>query len=153
MNTSELQSLFFKEIPITKSMGLTVISVSTEKIEIGFNLAENRNHKGTAFGGSQYTACALACYGLFLVGIRDKGHQTNNIVIADGRIKYKSPVNENFIVKAEWNLKLRTHFFKTLAQKKKAKVQLSATIFAGADPCAEFEGDFVAVLELLTKGP
>ena len=55
MNTLQLQNLFFTEIPITKSMGLNVLAVSTEEIEIGFKLLENRNHKGTAFGGSQYT--------------------------------------------------------------------------------------------------
>ncbi|MBK7963330.1 MAG: hypothetical protein IPK04_20360 [Bdellovibrionales bacterium] len=31
-------------------MGLTVTVLDSEKIEIFFRLAENRNHKGTAFG-------------------------------------------------------------------------------------------------------
>lgn len=148
MNTIQLQNLLLNEIPITKSMGLCINTVSAEKIEILFKLAENRNHKGTAFGGSQYTACVLACYGLFLVGIRDKGYQTNNIVIAEGKIKYKSPVEQDFIVKAEWGLKTKTHFFKTLTHKKKAKVQLSATVTVRDHICAHFQGDFVAVLDL-----
>lgn len=147
MNTGELQSLFFKEIPITKSMGLTVTTVDAEKIEILFNLAENKNHKGTAFGGSQYTACALACYGLFLVGIREKGFLTNNIVIAEGRIKYKAPVKQNFMVRAVWDLPLKSSFFKTLTQKKKAKVLLSAHVLTDREICAEFSGDFVAHLQ------
>lgn len=147
MTAEELQNLFYKEIPITQSMGLTVNSVSLEDIEIGFQLKENKNHKGTAFGGSQYTACALACYGLFLVGIRGKGFKTNDIVIADGRIKYKFPVKKNYVARARWNSTLRTSFFKTLTQKKRAKVKISAEIATDNQICAHFEGDFVALLD------
>lgn len=147
MNNTELQLLFFKEIPITQAMGLTVISCDSNTVKIAFNLAENKNHKGTAFGGSQYTACALACYGLFLVSIREKGFQTNNIVIADGTIKYKSPVSENFFVHACWDLKSKTDFFAKLIQIKKAKVRLTAEIVSAGHSRALFTGDFVAFLD------
>ncbi len=146
MTTASLQELFFKEIPITRSMGLTVSFISDQKIEIVFKLAENKNHKNTAFGGSQYTACALACYGLFLVGIREHGFLTNNIVISDGRIKYKQPVTTDFKVSADWDISLKNSFFQTLTKKRKAKVTLKSQVFAGNTLCAEFDGDFVAKL-------
>ncbi len=147
MNNYELQALFYQEIPITKAMGITVTVVAPDTIEIGFNLAENKNHKGTAFGGSQYTACALACYGLFLVGLREKGFSTNNIVISEGRIKYKLPVKNDFVVRASWKDDKKTSFFKMLSLKKKSKVEMTAQIFSENQICAEFSGDFVAILD------
>lgn len=60
MTPNQLQQLFYREIPLTQHMGLQVITSTSENIVIQFQLAENKNHKGTAFGGSQYTPCALA---------------------------------------------------------------------------------------------
>jgi thioesterase domain-containing protein len=143
----ELQKLFNKEIPITLAMGLTVVTASSSNVILNFKLADNRNHKGTAFGGSQYSACALACYGLFLVGIREKGFPTNNIVISDGEINYKAPVEDNFIATAIWPEKSRSVFFDKLTKKKKSKISLTAEISSAGKICTTFKGDFVAILD------
>lgn len=127
-------------------MGLTVTVLDSEKIEIFFRLAENRNHKGTAFGGSQYTACALACYGLFLTGIREHGIFTNDIVISEGQIKYKLPVTGNFTVVVKWEKSLKDEFFARLKKKLKSRVALHACVQVQGILCAEFHGDFVAIL-------
>ncbi len=146
MNRKELQELLFAEIPISKSMGLTVSSVDPLSVQIGFRLEENRNHKKTAFGGSQYTACTLACYGLFLSAIREQGFMTNDIVIAEGRIKYSLPVKHDFCASAQWDQATKAEFFNKLKKKSKARVTLRATLEANGSPCAEFEGLFVASL-------
>lgn len=146
MSPQELQDLFFTEIPISKSMGLTVSSIDSLSVQIEFRLLENRNHKKTAFGGSQYTACTLACYGLFLSAIRGQGFQTNDIVIAEGRIKYTLPVKQDFRVSARWDQVTKDEFFDKLQKKSKARVTLRAKIQTNLDVCAEFEGVFVAFL-------
>lgn len=146
MTHQELQDLFYREIPISQDMAVTVISASSTEVQLSIGLKENRNHKGTAFGGSQYAACALSCYGLFLVGVRERGITTNNIVIADGAIKYKAPVTTDFKVIAKWENSEKDSFFKKLDLHKKAKVELKAQIFSGSNLCSEFSGFFVAIL-------
>lgn len=148
MTPKELQHLFNQEIPITKSMGLDVIKAKSDEVILKFKLDVNKNHKGTAFGGSQYSACALACYGLFLVGLRERGYTTNNIVISDGKISYDCPVGENFMAKASWPTESQTEFFAKLSRKQKAKVTLNALVEAQGKTCTSFEGDFVAILDL-----
>ncbi|MBL7542452.1 MAG: YiiD C-terminal domain-containing protein [Bdellovibrionaceae bacterium] len=147
MTKSELQQLFFQEIPLTQHLGLLVHVAHAGEIKIGFRLEENKNHKGTAFGGSQYAAGALSCYGLFLVGLRDHGILTNNIVISDGKISYKYPVSTDFTVQSFWSAGDRRDFFDRLKRKKKAKTSLSASISSDDKICAQFNGDFVAVLD------
>lgn len=148
MTKNELQNLFYHEIPISEKMGVEVLKVTDNDLQLLVSLNLNKNHKGTAFGGSQYSACALACYGLFLSSIREFGHNTNNIVIANGSIKYISPVTENFIIEVSWDTDLKNHFFKTLNEKKKAKVNLTAHILEqnSKDIKSVFNGEFVAFL-------
>lgn len=145
MTPNQLQQLFYQEIPLTQHMGITILTSSPEKVEINFRLKENRNHKGTAFGGSQYTACALSCYGLFLVGIREKGIETNNIVIAEGNMEYSKPIEGDFNAIAEWSKQSQDDFFAKLAKKKKARVTLKASITSGLTKGATFKGEFVAM--------
>lgn len=147
MTPNELQMLFNHEIPVTNSMGLSVVQSTSDQVDILFGLKENKNHKGTAFGGSQYSACALACYGLFLVGIRERGFSTNNIVIAEGQIQYSKPVTENFMVSATWDSRSQEEFFEKLMRKKKSKVQLTAEVRASGQTCSKFSGFFVAILD------
>ena len=148
MTKNELQNLFYHEIPISEKMGVEVLKVSDNDLQLLVSLNLNKNHKGTAFGGSQYSACALACYGLFLSSILEFGHNTNNIVIANGSIKYISPVTENFIIEVSWDTDLKNHFFKILNEKKKAKVNLTAHILEqnSKDLKSVFNGEFVAFL-------
>lgn len=147
MTPKELQDLFNQEIPITKSMGLDVVKSTSDEVILKFKLDENKNHKGTAFGGSQYSACALSCYGLFLVGLRERGFNTNNIVISDGQINYKAPVGENFLARASWSMDSKLDFFDKLSRKQKAKVTLNAEIESKSKVCTVFRGDFVAILD------
>lgn len=146
MTPKDLQELFNKEIPITKSMGLTVIKATSDEVVLKFQLDENKNHKGTAFGGSQYSACALACYGLFLVGLRSRGFITNNIVISDGHINYKAPVDDHFQSRASWSSESQKSFFDKLERKQKSKVVLQAEVSTQGHVCTTFSGDFVAIL-------
>ncbi|MCB0369578.1 MAG: YiiD C-terminal domain-containing protein [Bdellovibrionales bacterium] len=146
MLASDLEKLFYYEIPISEKMGVKILTADPNKVTIHVPLQANKNHKGTAFGGSQYSCCALACYGLFLIGVRELGYQTNNIVIANGNIKYKAPVKTDFLITANWNDDSKNDFFKKLNLNKKAKVNIQALITSENLICSEFNGDFVAIL-------
>ncbi|MEZ0391891.1 MAG: YiiD C-terminal domain-containing protein [Pseudobdellovibrionaceae bacterium] len=142
---ADLGKLLNDEIPISKTMGIRDFQLSKTQFSFELPLQPNINHKGTLFGGSLYSAGALACYGLFLSGLRDQSIATKNIVIAEGGMKYLAPVDANAKVEATWNSdQERIQFFKTLQSKKKARVLMRAQVLVGQQICAEFSGFFVA---------
>ena len=49
-------------IPILKSLELKLQSLNDEHSLLRVPLSPNRNHKGTAFGGSLYASCTAGCY-------------------------------------------------------------------------------------------
>lgn len=145
MQALDLENLLKTEIPISKEMGVRQFQLTPEGLSMVLPLQENRNHKGTLFGGSLYSAGALACYGLFLMGLRDKAIATNDIVISEGTMKYIAPVNQDARVEAKWNSSSeRVQFFEALKIKRKARVLMKAQILIGNKVCAEFSGNFVA---------
>lgn len=145
MTTAELENLLKTEIPISKEMGIHDFQIQGHQLSLKIPLSPNRNHKQTMFGGSLYSVGALACYGLFLSGLRQQALHTNDIVISEGGMRYLAPVDGDAIVQAQWNSEAeREKFFATLASKKKARVVMRAQVLVQGRVCAEFSGDFVA---------
>ena len=140
-----LQQLFNSEIPISKELGVTVQSLTEKEIQLELPLEPNRNHKGTSFGGSLYSGCALACYGIFLSQLRSLGIQTMDIVISKGEIKYLAPVKADAQIVAGFRtLEEKAAFFRGLQAKGKARATMHAQVRVAGVLCAEFFGDFVA---------
>jgi thioesterase domain-containing protein len=147
MKAPELEKLLKTEIPISASMGFRDLQIETDALSLTLPLRPNKNHKGTLFGGSLYAGCALACYGLFLMRLREQGVQSNDLVIANGEIKYIAPVDEDATIRARWpSLKEKEQFFKTLEIKKKARIPMTAEVSVKGKICAVFTGQFVAHL-------
>jgi len=145
MSPHEVLSQLQREIPITKVLGFSIQSLSEESAICSLPLNPNINHKGTLFGGSQYSGCALACYSLFLFNVRQASSPTNNIVVAGANIKYLKPAPFDVRVKAFWKESDgRSRFLEHLERKGKARVSLLAHVLDGADLLlTEFQGDFV----------
>lgn len=147
MTPAEMQKLLYKEIPLAQAMQISVMSLEDDCCELKGILLPNKNHKGTAFGGSLYSACALACYSLFLDGLERNKLLTKDVVIGEGNIHYLKAVSGDFRVQAKWpSENKKADFFKALEQKRKARIILLARVFLGAEVCCEFEGTFVAKL-------
>lgn len=147
MNSQDLLLLLKNEIPISKSIGIHSLNISDESLSLALPILPNKNHKGTLFGGSLYSSAALASYGLFLTELNKQGFTTNNIVISDGEMKYKKPVNKDALVEASWpSISEKNDFINTLRKKGKARITIRCTISCDNIICAEFLGKFVAVL-------
>lgn len=147
MNASEMEKLLHHEIPISKAMGVSVKDLSSTMLQLHVPLQPNHNHKGTLFGGSSYSACALACYGLFLEGLLRHGHQTKDVVAGEGNIRYLAPIQKDCIVQASWGLtETQEDFFNNLKRWKKARIEMRAQIVISGKVCAEFAAQFVAKL-------
>ncbi|MCK6597202.1 MAG: thioesterase domain-containing protein [Bdellovibrionaceae bacterium] len=144
MTPAQLQELLFKNIPICSKLGIEIKSVTMTDILIQVTLEPNLNHKGTAFGGSQYAIATAACYGLFLHVLQLNGEKTQDLVIAEGAMKYKKPISSDFIVASHWSLESQDLFFKTLTRKQRAKVKLEARLEFLSNLGSSYEGYFIA---------
>jgi thioesterase domain-containing protein len=143
----ELETLLHKEIPLSQEMGVEILSLDPMQLELRLPLEPNKNHKNTLFGGSLYSACALACYGLFLTALRAENINTNNIVIGEGEIQYKAPVTKDTLVTASWPSPLeKVDFFTQLSKKGKARINMKALIEEDGVTACTFTGRFVAFL-------
>lgn len=148
MNESELLNILSTEIPIGRALGISELKLQGQQLLLKIPLTPNLNHKKTMFGGSLYSACALACYGLFLNSLRNWHIATNNIVIADGKIRYLLPVSEDAEVLCQWPSEdSEEEFFKKLKSKGRAKSLIQAKVFCQGKLCVEFEGNFVAITD------
>ena len=97
-----LQEYLEKNIPITKSMELSVKEITPERIIIRVPLAPNVNHKSTVFGGSLNAAATLACWGMIYAKLsphfNDFGSKCPEIVISSSSVSYLKPVDQDFEV-------------------------------------------------------
>jgi thioesterase domain-containing protein len=145
MTAAELHKLLKSEIPISNEMGIHDFQIADHRLTLKLPLKPNRNHKMTMFGGSLYAAGALACYGLFLSGLRGQSLQTNDIVISEGGMRYMAPVDADATIQAQWNSDEEMQkFFHALKMKKKARVLMRAEVKIQDRLCAEFSGMLVA---------
>lgn len=145
MQKESLLTLLKREIPISQHMGINLLRIDELEVELELPLRPNSNHKGTLFGGSIYSGCALASYALFLNSIREVGLNTNNIVIGEGKIRYLRPLTKDSFIRAQWSSKCEKDlFFEKLSLKGKARIELMATIHEDEQLACEFKGKFVA---------
>lgn len=98
INPQELISTLKDKISLYEHLGITVLNISSDEVRFRVSLEKNRNHKGTAFGGSLYATAVLAAYALVLAGLKARSINTENIVIAKGEIEYLRPVDTDFEV-------------------------------------------------------
>jgi thioesterase domain-containing protein len=87
-----LQNVLHGDIPITREMGLQVLSWEQQSLRLRLPLEANVNHKSTLFGGSLYCGAVLAGWGWLHLRLREAGITDGHIVIQEGQISYPLPV-------------------------------------------------------------
>lgn len=144
MDKHEFEEFLHKKIPITKSMGFSVIEFTPSRVKISAKLEPNINHKGTAFGGS--INCLMVVCGWAMVFINTKEIDPNaHIVIKKSSINYLLPIKEDFI--AECNLsdeESKRKFFEMYTKHKKGRLDLKVSCYNQDSLLAEFQGQYVA---------
>ncbi|MBC7464767.1 MAG: YiiD C-terminal domain-containing protein [Bdellovibrio sp.] len=139
-----LQKIIQHEIPITQSMGITYDDFQDTTCVISVPLAPNHNHKGTAFGGSLYSACAAAGYGL-LYHLQVKENLIEfDLLLASGNINYLKPVQDDFQVEATIITDDWTKLLKKLNTNGFGKIVITAHVMIGEEKnLCDFSGVFV----------
>ena len=139
----EIEDFLHRQIPISRAMEIAVGDSPDGSFVLNAPLAVNRNHLGTAFGGSLSAIATLAGYGLLWLRL---GDPDAHIVIKSGEIRYLHPVRGDIraVCHAPEPGKLAT-FLTTFSRREKARIVLSVMISEGGLTCVEFSGEYVAI--------
>lgn len=149
LSAQDLTAFFHAQIPLTRALGVAVEESSAARLVLTAPLAPNRNHLGTAFGGSLHALPTLACYGMLWLLVREGGLDSH-VVVKHSEASYRDPVTGPLrAVCARPEAALTADFMRALRRHKKARMDLTA-IVAGATPdrpAVDYRGSFVALIQ------
>ncbi|AHZ84865.1 YiiD C-terminal domain-containing protein [Bdellovibrio bacteriovorus] len=145
VNPQELIQILKDKITLYEHLGIEVKEIGSSRVHFRVSLEKNKNHKGTAFGGSLYASAVLAAYALALAGLKQRGLDTENIVIAKGEIQYLRPVETDFDIVSEFPSEDDEEaFYQELLSKKRVRGKIRSQILGeGGSLKASLVGDFV----------
>lgn len=141
-----LENVLHHDIPLTRDMGMKVISWENQQLRLHLPLAQNINHKSTLFGGSLYCGAVLAGWGWLYLRLKEAGVDDGHIVIQEGQISYPLPVKRDGVAicdapdEATWD-----RFVKMYQRRGRARLALNTRIVAegSEEPAVEFVGQYV----------
>lgn len=137
-----------EQIPLTRAMELRAVEANPDRLVLEAPLAPNKNHLGTAFGGSLQALPTLACYGALWMTLREAGID-GHVVVKRSHATFHEPVSGKLRAVCERPSAAESAaFLVQLRRHGKARMELEATI-EGTDPgkpAVKFSGSFVAVV-------
>ncbi|HEY4301749.1 MAG TPA: YiiD C-terminal domain-containing protein [Candidatus Didemnitutus sp.] len=142
----DLERFLHDKIPLTATMEVRVLESSSERLVLEAPLAPNRNHLGTAFGGSLHTLPTLACYAVVWMLLREAGID-GHVVVKRSAASYREPVTAALRATCPRPPPARAALFiADLRRHRKARMDLEATVDgANGKAAVEYRGTFVAV--------
>lgn len=144
MTPAEFETFLFDQIPQTKSLGVLIRKVSLDSVELTAPLEPNRNHLGTAFGGSLGTLLVLAGYTWLYNALAERGHHCN-VVLRKSNVDYLKPVDRDFVAVAHAPTeKDFAEFFEAFERKGKGRIVIKAEIKNAGNIACLFTGEFIA---------
>jgi thioesterase domain-containing protein len=139
-----LQRMLHEELPITQHLGVRAVYVKLEQVILSAPLAENRNHKGTAFAGSLNAVATLAAWSWFWVFLEHR-REAAQVVVQDSTIRYSRPVTTDFQAScAAPSMATIDHFLATYERSGRGRLVLQVDISDRIGVAATFSGRFVA---------
>lgn len=146
MSPEDLTAYLHTRIPLTAALGARVLSFDSRQMEIAAPLAPNRNHRGTAFGGSLATLGILGGWSLLHTAL-ERQKLVAKIVVQHSDCEFREPVAADFIAlsvlpEAEW-----PHFLATLRRHRRARIAIETRIRANGRPVVTHRGRYAAFLE------
>jgi len=138
----KLQKHLYENIPISKAIGVSILSVTSSEVALTAPLKENINHKATVFGGSLHAVATLACWCLLTIRLQKKAE----LVITHSEIDYLKPIADDFVaISSAPDSRAWNKFVGTLERKGKARIIVSSYIGDPSAPSVRFIGTFAAI--------
>ncbi|CAN5439908.1 thioesterase domain-containing protein [soil metagenome] len=95
MTPAELEKFLYEQIPLATALEIAVVHADDTSAEVKAPLYPNRNHMGTAFGGSLNAVMVLAGYAWLFQCMESRGHR-GHVVLKESTIQYLLPVASDF---------------------------------------------------------
>jgi thioesterase domain-containing protein len=139
-----LEQLWADGIPLAGAMAVKIRRLDEHHLELEAPLGPNRNHMGTAFGGSLQGVATLAGWGVTLVAAGDEG--ARHVVIRDARMQFTAPVSGAIQAEASMPSAAAIAAFRSaLLERGRARLTVPVAIRGpGNTVAARFVGEFVA---------
>jgi thioesterase domain-containing protein len=145
MSNSSLQESLYERIPLSRSMGVTVLQADPQCVVLAAPLAPNVNHSGTVFGGSASAVAVLAAWSLVELGLQAAA-QPGRIVIRRSAMDFEQPIRADFIATAQppdavaWQRLLAT-----LRRGRMGRIVVRSVLTAEDARVGELEGEFAVI--------
>lgn len=139
----QLEALWNEGIPLAGAMAVEIRRLDSEFITLAAPLAPNRNHMGSAFGGSLQSLATLAGWGVTLIAA---GRASGHVVIRTSQMKFLTPVAGELVAEAPLPASGATAAFRgALAARGHARLTVPVAILGPSRRvAARFVGEFVA---------
>lgn len=144
MHPDTLTAYLHRHIPLSRAMRVRVIRQTPAEIRLHAPLRPNRNHQGSAFGGSVAALALLAGWALLHVRLRAASAPCA-LVVQRLEIDYVRPVTGPLEACARWaEAGAWDPFERALRNKGKGRIRVIATLEQDRRPAARLVGTFVA---------
>jgi thioesterase domain-containing protein len=139
----ELQETLSHEIPITRHLGIRVVSYDNGSLVLKAPLEQNINHAGTAFAGSLNALVTLSAWGQLWLVLKEL-NLLATIVIQDSTSSYLLPVSNDFSAICHKPERAQiARLEQSLIRKGKARIELCAQIYNHHEIAMSFKGRYV----------
>lgn len=140
----ELARLWHDSIPLAAAMGVEIRRLDNDMLQLAAPLAPNRNHMGSAFGGSLQGLATLAGWGVTLMSAGSPG--SCHVVVREAQMRFLVPVSGELIAVADMPQAAAVATFRMgLNERGRARLTVPVAIRGpGESPAARFVGEFVA---------
>jgi len=145
MQPPELAQYIHEHIPLSKAIGVSVVSVADDSVILQAPLEPNLNHRHTVFGGSASALAILASWALLHVRLQSEGI-ADRLVIQRNVMEYQHPILGQFTARSmlerpdAWR-----QFTVMLARRGRARITVVAVLEHMGRVAGRFSGQFVAL--------
>lgn len=145
IDATAVETYLHERIPMSRLMGIQVISCDDTGLRLSAPLAPNINHRGTVFGGSASAVAMLAGWGFAHACVADLPFAVG-LVIRRSSMEFDAPIEADFHAWcAALSADAMAAFQNDLADKGKARLHLSVELLADQRCAATFAGVYVAL--------
>lgn len=146
VNLKEVLDYVQEHIPITVHLGAAIPRYDGSSLTVTAPLAENLNHRQSAFGGSLSAIAILSGWALLFVKLRELGIRSR-LVIQKTEFDFLAPVTDDFESLSRLPTEQKyDRFIKMLTTKGRARLVVESEVTCDGQLCGTHKGTFVAVL-------
>ena len=144
-SVEELTAYLHEHIPLSRTMGVQIVSASESRVELTALFAPNVNHQSTVFGGSASAVAILAAWTLMHVRLGEAGLDCD-LVIQRNSMEYLVPFAKDFEAvssfedDAGWE-----RFLKLYRRRGRGRLLIPASLYCEGREVGKLEGAFVAL--------